>query len=922
MLSRNINYEFTSDNSNALKGFKEVSNGLNSLNSTSKKTSANFSAYINKAFNSIGTASKSLKSLSSNLKDLSNSMKSVSKEGSSFSKVLSAISGVAVGKALADGTKEAIDFVETMNLFKVAMKDSIEEGQEFIATLQEMYGLDPNYLAKTTGLFYEMAYAVDMPAEAAKRLATNMTATAVDIGSLFNVDFETVADNLTSGLRGMSRAVVKYGMDLRASTVEAYANAHGITAQFETMSEANREILRYLVMMEQATDASGDFARTIESPANQLRIFKEQIVQFGRAIGNFIVQPIAAALPYITGFIMAIRMIISALAELLGFMKWTDSSSSGLADSFSNATSSATSGLGGIKTSADDAKKAVDSLLAPFDELNILSQDTGSAGGGVSTDGGGMSMGVDPELLKLLEESSYKLNDVKLKANEVRDAILGFMGIRIWQEFDEDTGRMITRIEYMPEVFEKNLINKFPRWKKTIQALFDVDWADAWKQIKNIASTLKEIASLTFKNVANDLLAILGINDDSLSQAIGKLNESLRNFSDWLSNNKEAIADMAARALEFMLAWKVGVAIFGALAPVVSAVATGLSGLGTILGFVSTLSDPVVNTFKATATALSGLGGMTSSVASGLATVNGQLALGGTTTTTLIGKLTALAAQFAGPLAAAITAIQVLFAALFVAGFVKWAASSEEFGDLVGDIISTLGDIFVHFGELFVAVKDAFVAGATFMADHFGSVYEAIVNIIAQLLVAFDGIIEFLTGVFTGDTEKAFKGIAKVVGGVANSIATAIAGVLNAVISVVEIGLSFIVNALYDFIKGALDMVAWAADKIGFDLQFPEHVDISLPRIPYPDPVEFANGGVVTGPTRALIGEGKYDEAVIPLGDSPQLQDLIDRIGDKTNNGVTEVHVYIGGKEWDAFTYQSSKRGEKLVGAEPIKVGG
>jgi SLT domain-containing protein len=84
----------------------------------------------------------------------------------------------------------------------------------------------------------------------------------------------------------------------------------------------------------------------------------------------------------------------------------------------------------------------------------------------------------------------------------------------------------------------------------------------------------------------------------------------------------------------------------------------------------------------------------------------------------------------------------------------------------------------------------------------------------------------------------------------------------------------------------------------------------------------FAVGGVVTGPTRALIGEAGRDEMVMPLDNSPQMLDFIDKIADKVGGGgETVVKVYIGDREWDAFTYESAQRGQRLVGAQPIKEG-
>jgi hypothetical protein len=89
-----------------------------------------------------------------------------------------------------------------------------------------------------------------------------------------------------------------------------------------------------------------------------------------------------------------------------------------------------------------------------------------------------------------------------------------------------------------------------------------------------------------------------------------------------------------------------------------------------------------------------------------------------------------------------------------------------------------------------------------------------------------------------------------------------------------------------------------------------------------------ATGGVVTGPTHLIAGEGKYSEAILPLDDSPQMNDLINKIveaidkDNPSNPQPVEVKVYMGDKEYDAFTYKASERGKRIVGKQPIKIGG
>ena len=504
-------------------------------------------------------AVRELEALSRGFNSLSTGFKKLSSLGNSFSKTMhtgassikklttaaSALSGVALGKVFADATKEAIDYYETLNLFQVAMKGSIEQGNEFINTISEWYGLDPKNLMQYTGTFYEMAYAVEAPDKAAQQLSTSLTALSVDLASLFNVDVEKVTNNLTSGIRGMSRAVVKYGLDLRATTVEAYANSLGITQQYESMNEASREILRYLVAVKQARDATGDFGRTIEQPANQLRVFKEQMSQVGRAIGTFIIQPLQAALPVINGFVMAIRIMLETLSAVMGFKLEVDNAN--LSD-----TSDAVASIG---SSADSTKKKIKALIAPFDELTVLQDNTSSGSGGATLEYGE----VDPLLLQALEEAQYTLEEVRMKAMDTRDAVLAFFG------FTPDGDSWV----YSPELFEKNLKEKFPNWQKTIESLFNFNYEEFLSNVKLLFGSFKQIATDAIDIVIQDLSNLLGIDfsDSTIAGWIDGLNQKFFELRKWVNENQDVIAQFVARFMEIAVVFTAVKTVAGILAP-------------------------------------------------------------------------------------------------------------------------------------------------------------------------------------------------------------------------------------------------------------------------------------------------------------------------------------------------------------------
>ena len=139
--------------------------------------------------------------------------------------------------------------------------------------------------------------------------------------------------------------------------------------------------------------------------------------------------------------------------------------------------------------------------------------------------------------------------------------------------------------------------------------------------------------------------------------------------------------------------------------------------------------------------------------------------------------------------------------------------------------------------------------------------------------------------------------------------------------------ISLVYDAVVALINSILGSVSAVASLLGFDLDL--RITESPPAIPMQSwgrIPEMATGGVVSSPTYVMVGEGAYSEAVIPLDDSPQMQDLIQKIADAVDKDKPDtpvnVHVYIGDEEFDAYTYKASERGKQKVGAQPVKTGG
>lgn len=906
--------------------------------------------------------------------------------------VFAGLTAIKIGEWLSKAVAQSIRYVENLNLFTVAMGSAIDSATEFVDKMSETLGLDPSNIMRHAGYFYQLADAIDMPAESAKILSLSLTKAANDIASLFNVDIEQVTEDLASGMQGMSRAVRKYGIDIRNTTLQTIALRYGLQGQVGSMSEANRQALRYIAIIEQtskatnqiaadtngATRAMGDFARNIETPANQLRIFKEQMSQLGRAIGDIFIRPLAKAIAYVNGFIMAVRVAIQFLTSLFGV---SSKGLGGAVDGFKDE-ADAIDAVGGA---AGGAAKEVKKLLAPFDELNILAEETAAAGGG---GGGVMDELLDPALAQAIADMELKLDEVRMKAHEVRDSILEFLG------FTVEEGAILS---WDASQFEANLINKFPQWTKTIQAVF-ANWSDIVEGFKKVFNSIVGVV-VRVKEKILDFFGLF-INDDSVSTFIENLSGNLNNLSSWIDDNQDTLANLAIAIMAIVGAFK----LIRTLAPVITFVTQIGSAIGTLLGPISGFAVGVglvvgalillYNTSETFAEAvgelwntfLSGVSEIFESVKTAFSEIGASLVRTweqdvlptlnaiGEALAPVLDTLGALWEDISGMIASAfdfiadkwVNVLEPVFSALFegvrsICDIFK--ALWEEFigpvieyiGDgiselwantlqpIVSKIIDIVGGVIEIIMELWNNVLAPVVEwlvrvlGPTFknifksIWDTIKQVFENIGNVIDGILQMFEGLIDFLAGVFTGDWRRALSGLLNILVGLGNGIISVIELAVNAVISLVNLAVSAVYNAVVGLINAVLSAVEGIADLLGFDLELkitgkpPAIPTLSIPRIPE---ATLASGGVVTGPTYALIGEGQYDEAVIPLGDSPQMKELVDTIAEAVRGDrppadqKVEVHVIIGGKEWDTFTYKSAKRGEVRVGAKPIKAGG
>lgn len=329
-----------------------------------------------------------------------------------------------IGHFIAQAVTESNKYQEDLNLFTVALGQYAAEAQNYAEKVSDVMGIDPAQWLRNQGVFNTLLTGFGDTAERAQLMSQNLTQLGYDISSFFNISIEDAMQKLQSGISGELEPLRRLGYDLSQARLEQTALNLGVKESVSAMTQAEKAELRYYAIMTQVTTAQGDMARTLEAPANQLRILQAQLTQAARAIGNIFIPALNAILPYAIAVVQVIREIANALANLAGF-KLTDVDYSGV--------NSAAVGAGFLADNLDDAAGAAKKLkqyTAGFDELNVFAPNTGSGSGAGAGGAGGFDFDL-PTYDFLGDAVQTRIGEIKKMIEdtlaEITTIVSGFM---------------------------------------------------------------------------------------------------------------------------------------------------------------------------------------------------------------------------------------------------------------------------------------------------------------------------------------------------------------------------------------------------------------------------------------------------------------------------------------------------------------
>lgn len=528
-----------------------------------------------------------------NQQGFTNQLNGIQQKVMGFAKVLA---GAFAVKKLIDFGSEAIklgsDLNEVQNVVDVAFPKMSKQVDEFAKSAMYASGLSETMAKRYTGTFGAMSKAFGFSEQQAYEMSTALTSLAGDVASFYNISQDEAYTKLKSVFTGETETLKDLGVVMTQTALDAYAMANGFGKTTAEMSEAEKVALRFAFVQSQLALASGDFARTSDSWANQVRIMKLQFQSFMASVGQGLINlftPVIQVLNFLLSKLLTVGNAFRALTELLtGKKSQAGSGIQETADAVGNLADNmqgAGGGAGDMADAVDDAGGAADKAggaakkaakemksLMGFDKINKLSEPNDDSGGGGGGGGGGKGKGKgggggggglqpkgaqvdmgkiaegDNQLKKFFEDLFGRIGELLAKFKAGFDAAFHSEGLERMKVALERIGATLQEIFTDPQVVQSfnDMLDK---------------WAYALGQFTGaIASVGVGIGVFLTESIAN----ALDNHKEQIKKALVNTMDATGDMMKAAGNIAQAIGDSIYKVLTSEGAVKIGEAIAGA----------------------------------------------------------------------------------------------------------------------------------------------------------------------------------------------------------------------------------------------------------------------------------------------------------------------------------------------------------------------
>lgn len=768
---------------------------------------------------------------------------------------------VAVGNILADMATKAIASIGNF------VKDSIDKGSE-LAELQnvvdsvfttmsdtvdnfaqnalEAYGLTEAQAKRMMGTYGAMSKAFGYTERQAYSMSEQLTALTADVASFYNLNHDEAYTKMKSVFTGETESLKELGVVMTQAALDQYALQQGYGRTTAQMTEQEKVALRLAFVQDKLSVASGDFVRTQDQWANQTRILSGQFESLKAAIGQGLINVLTPVIRVINIIMGKLVQLANAFKSFTAMIMGKSSSGGGggspasamqdvadAADQAAAATGGISDAAGGAAASAKKAQKA----LMGFDEINKLQNTSSSGGGGGGGGGGGAGGGVsfdDIDFGGAMEEQQSKMEASLDKLKEKAKMVFAIFEDGFKEGLGDDFDASLQRTSKHLQGIKDSIVDIFT--DPAVQGAA-TNWAvTVIHSLGQISGSVVSIAQSIAEN-------LIGGVDLYLKQNIGYIKERIIGMFNVSADIWEICGDFSVALASIFEVFRGPEAkqCTANIIGIFSNAFLGATQLAMQVGrdILNCITQPIIDNKDAIAQAISNILGPVSSV---LGTLNNSVK----ETFDVIfdvydESIKPMFEKFANGLSSIVSTILDAFNTYIAPVLDEWATKfSEVFGEhiqpmintfvkLIGKIADAIGDIWENVLVPFInwvistivpAVAPVLKEVGKIVLDLLGTIAD-VINGIMQVL---GGIIDFIAGVFTGDWDRAWKGIQSIFEGIWTAISGFISGIwevikgiisaaLEAIKGIIEVALSLIsgiIKTAWNLIKNILQTILGA----------------------------------------------------------------------------------------------------------------
>lgn len=774
--------------------------------------------------------------------------------GSAVKKIGLLIGGAfAVGK-LAQFGKECVelgsDLAEVQNVVDVTFTTMSDKVNEFAKNAMTSAGLSETMAKQYVGTFGAMSKSFGFSEAQAYDMSTALTQLTGDVASFYNISQDLAYIKLKSVFTGETETLKDLGVVMTQSALDQYALANGYGKTTSEMTEQEKVALRLAFVQKQLSAASGDFIRTSDSWANQMRVMQLQLQSLKATVGQGLINiftPVLKVINILLGKLTTLANAFKSFTELITGKKssgQTGASGAGLAgtdaiadtaDQYGEAADNAEKLADATNDTADATKKATKAAkgyLSPLDEINNYSTNK-------STDSSSKAPGTTGGLVDQMKDVVQNVDYGKVAEGET-----------VLDKMSKPLKKIIDRFKQLAKLIAKGFWDGLGDYEPIFDGI-KKDLDSIWKSLKdiftdpevvkaankfldsfayaigqvagsfarigltiaqNIVGGIEKFLKQNVQRIKNYLIDMFNIGAE-ISQIAGNLAVAFADvFSVFGGETAQQItADLVGIFAEIGMtvtetAAKLGRDILNMIAqPFIDNKDILKSAIEGSLGVIETVTSGVLTVVQNLSDAVSRLYDehvkpFFDSIADGLSSILETLITG--YNTYILPVLQGLAEQIKGllegPLGDAILKIEAFLGKLIDSLKLLWESVLVP---LINWIIANL---------LPVVAKIIDVVGTTAI-----KVIKSLIKIIGDVADTLSGIIDFLVGVFTGDWELAWQGIKEIANGAWSLIKDIITGAWDVIKTVTKGALSIIksiINVTWNAIK-AVTSTVWNAIK-------------------------------------------------------------------------------------------------------------